>query len=142
MIEIIILFLIKWFLIIIIYLGIIVINMVCMFMYLFNYIMFVIVMIMSCNVIGYITRIEVLFSKILIISNIIWTIILSYIVCIIRVNGAMLINNNIISKVIIGLLYIWNFIYLIIISNIITIVINVFIYMICVIECSIILFLI
>ena len=142
MIEIIILLVIKWFLIMIIYLGIIVINMVCMFMYLFNYIMFVIVMIMSCNVIGYITRIEVLFSKILIISNIIWTIILSYIVCIIRVNGAMLINNNIISKVIIGLLYIWNFIYLIIISDIITIVINVFSYVIKFIECPIILFLI
>ena len=55
--------------VIIIYVCIIV-NMLHMFMYLFNYIMFIVVMVMSCNIVGDITCIEVLFSKILIINNI------------------------------------------------------------------------
>ena len=39
-------------------------------MYLFNYIMFVIVMVMPCNIVGYITRIEILFSIVIIVSDI------------------------------------------------------------------------
>ena len=63
-------------------------------MYLFNYIMFIIVMVMSCDVISDITCIGILFSIVIIISDIININILGYIVCIISVNGAMLINKK------------------------------------------------
>ena len=70
MIEIVILFLIKWFLIIIVYLSVIIVNVLYMFMYLFNYIVLIIVMVMSCNIVGDITRIEFLFSMVIVSSNI------------------------------------------------------------------------
>ena len=66
-------------------------------MYLFNYIMFIIVMVMSCNIVGGITCIEVLFRIVIIISNIIKIIILGYIVCIISVNGVMLIKTSLLD---------------------------------------------
>ena len=69
-------------------------------MYLFNYIMFIVVMVMPCYVVGDITCIEVLFSKILIISNTIYAMFLSYIVCVISVNGVMFINKNIVLRII------------------------------------------
>ena len=80
-----------------------------MFINLFNYIMFIIIVNMSCNIIRYITCIEVPFRIVIGISIIQGIITFSYIVCIISVNGIMLINNNIIIKIIICLLYIMRF---------------------------------
>ena len=40
-------------------------------MYLFNHSVLIIVMVMSCNMVGDITCIEILFSKVIIISNIV-----------------------------------------------------------------------
>ena len=64
MIEIVIVaLLIKWFLVILIYLSIIVIDMFYMFMYIFNYIMFIIVMVMSCGIVSDITCVMFFFVK-------------------------------------------------------------------------------
>ena len=62
-------------------------------------------MVMSCNMVGDITCIEVLFSRVIISSNIILTIILGYVVCTIRVNGVMFTNKNIVNIIIICFLY-------------------------------------
>ena len=54
----------------IVYFCIIVIDMFYMFMYLLNYIMFVIVMVMPCDIVGDIMAIEILLSIVIIISDI------------------------------------------------------------------------
>ena len=99
-VEIVIFFLIYAFLTIIIYLSIIIINMLYMFMYLFNYIMFIIVMVMSCDIISEFTFMLYSLCKIIVTIKINNFIHFSYIVCIISVNGIMLIENNTISKII------------------------------------------
>ena len=74
-------------------------NMLYMCMYLLNYIMFIIVMVMSCNAIRGITCIIDFLSIVNNISNIILTIILVYILCTISVNSVMLINKNIAIRI-------------------------------------------
>ena len=101
---------------------------------LFNYIMFIIVMDMYCDIVSYITCAIHCLCKILIVCGIKCIIILGYIVCIISVNGIMFITNNIISKLIICGLYIVRFVYLIVIKNISLLLINMFVHVICVIE--------
>ena len=58
---------------------------------LFHYIMFISVMVMPCDIISYITCIDVLVSKVIIISNVQSIISFTYIVCVISVNGIMFI---------------------------------------------------
>ena len=52
-------------------------------------------MIMSCDIISDVACIEVLFSIVIVISNVKQINILGYSVCIISVNGMVLINNTI-----------------------------------------------
>ena len=68
--------------------------------------MFTIVMVMPCNVIGYVIFMFYFLCKMIVIIESNKFIYLGYIVCIISVNGIMLINSNIISNIIICFLYI------------------------------------
>ena len=71
-----------------------------MFMYLFNYSLLIIVMVMPCGVIGYIMFKFYFLCKTVVTIKINKFMYLSYIVSISNVNGTMFINNNIISKLI------------------------------------------
>ena len=88
-------------------------------MYMFNYIVFPIVVVMSCNSVGDITCVKILFSMVIMIStNIETIIIIGYFVCIISVNGVMLINENIVVIIAICFLYIMCLIYIVAIKHI------------------------
>ena len=113
-----------------------------MFMYLLNDSMFTIVMTMPCDIIGDITCVMWVLCKLLIVCGITCIISFSYVVCIIRITLTCFIQCNIVIELIISFLQILYPVYLIIISNTITIVMNRFIYVICVVKCSIIVFLI
>ena len=54
-------------------------------MYLFNYIVFIIVMVMSCNIVAYSTCIIDFLCKILVVCGIKCIISFNYIVCVIRI---------------------------------------------------------
>ena len=69
-------------------------------MYRFNYIRFTIVMVMSCNIISDITFMFCCLCKIIVVIRTNKFNYVSYIVCIISVNGIMFINSNTISKTI------------------------------------------
>ena len=68
-------------------------------MYLFNYIVFVIVMVMSCGIVSDITCIIYFLCKILLVCGIKCIISFTYVVCIISVNGITLIDSSIISNI-------------------------------------------
>ena len=84
----------------------------------FDYIMFVIVMAMSCDIVSDIAFMFYFLCKILVISNIQQINSFTYIVCLISVCGIMLISNNIISKIKTRVVYIMCFIYLLVIKHI------------------------
>ena len=76
-----------------------------MLVYLFNYIMFIIVMVMPCDIISDISFMLYFLCKIIVtirINKLIWC---SYTISIISVNGSMLMDDNTISKIIICFLY-------------------------------------
>ena len=91
------------------YLSIIIINMVYVPMYLFNYSMLILVMVMSCDIVRDTNFMFYFICKITVIIKINTFIYFSYIVSISSVNGIMLINSNLISKIIICFLYIMCF---------------------------------
>ena len=68
-------------------------------MSLFNYIMFIIVMVMSCDIFNDITCMFYTLCKIIVTIKINKFIYFSYTVCTISVNGIVLINNNVINKI-------------------------------------------
>ena len=75
-------------------------------------------MVMSCDIISDITCIIYFLCKMIVVCGIKCIISFTYIVCVISVNGIMLMNSNTISKTIICFIYIMCFIYLLVISNI------------------------
>ena len=108
-------------------------------MYLLNYIMFIIVMAMSCDMVRYITCMFYPLCKITVTIKSNKFIYFSYIVCIISVNVSMLIKTNTMNIIITGFLYLhYAIIYLIVVKNISWILVNMLIYVICVIEYSVI----
>ena len=90
-------------LIMVIYFSIIIINMRYMITNLFNYIMFRLVMVVSRNIVIYITCMFYVLCKITIDIKIIKFLYFSYSDTIISVYGIMFINNNTINKIIIRL---------------------------------------
>ena len=86
-------------------------------MYLFNYIMLIIVLVVSCGIISG-TVFMVFLCKIIVnieINQVFFY--FSYIVSVIRVKGTMFINNSIDSKIVIRFLYIMCLIYPVVIQR-------------------------
>ena len=94
MVEVITIICIKWLFVKITYFNIITINMRYMFIKLFDNIMFIIDMVMSCDIISDIACIIYFLCEILIVCGIKCNIILGYIVCSISVKGAMFIKKQ------------------------------------------------
>ena len=111
-------------------------------MYVFKYIMFIIIMVMPCGILSYITCIIYLLCEILVVCGIKCISFFLIIVCVIRIVITCLVWCNTVIEVIRSSFYTAYLIRLIAISNIITMVIDVLSYVICVFECSVIVFLI
>ena len=80
-----------------------------MFMYIFNHIMLIIVMVMSCDIISDIMCMFYFLCEIIVIIKINQFIYFSYIVSIISVNDTVFINSSTISKIITCLIYIMRY---------------------------------
>ena len=93
------------------YLGSIIVNMLYMFMYLVNNITFIIVMVMSCDMVSGTISMFYLLCKTIVIINISKFIYFSYIVSIISVNCIVPINTNIINTNILCFLYIMRYVF-------------------------------
>ena len=104
-------------------------------MYLFKYIMLTIVMVMSCDIISDTIFMLYFLCNTIVIIEINKFIYFRYTVSTISVNCIMLINNNIISNILICVLYIARFIYFIAIKHISWILADMLIYVSCLIEC-------
>ena len=73
---------------------------------------------MSCDIVSYIVYMFYILCELIVTIETIKLICISYIVSIIRVNGIMLTNSNIVDNIIISLLYITRFMYFTVIENI------------------------